>query len=247
MKKILMCLCASVLMTSNASANNLQAQDCYVWGKQDVFMTVFFDNNSYVLPTLSDCENAFKTELSSVISGKSADDITVAVIASTSASGDYKYNIKLSDNRANTIKNIISTINPNIEVYSYSGGEADAQLKKHNVNNPDDRAVVIWFSAKDSSISNNDRNLINTLHTKLKSYDFIGAKRNVWKNNEGKFNTARLISDSVAGVVLGTAGGLITSSVVKKNQLEDGFEDIKCTIGGQTVSRWGDEFTVGIK
>lgn len=69
----------------------------------------------------------------------------------------------------------------------------------------------------------------------------------VWKDAEGNFNTARLASDTVAGVVLGTAGGLITSSVVKKNQVEDGFEDIKCTIGGQNVAGWGDQFRVGIQ
>ena len=70
---------------------------------------------------------------------------------------------------------------------------------------------------------------------------------NVWKNKEGKFNTARLASDSIAGVVLGTAGGLITSSVVKKAQVKQGFEDISCTIGGQKVADWHDEFKVGIQ
>ncbi len=74
-----------------------------------------------------------------------------------------------------------------------------------------------------------------------------GLETSVWKNAEGKFNTARLASDSIAGVVLGTAGGLITSSVMKKAQIEDGFEDINCTIGGQTVAGWGDEFQVGIR
>lgn len=68
-----------------------------------------------------------------------------------------------------------------------------------------------------------------------------------WKTADGDFNTARLASDSIAGVVLGTAGGLITSSVVKKHQVEDGFEDLQCTIGGQTVANWGDEFTVGVR
>lgn len=70
---------------------------------------------------------------------------------------------------------------------------------------------------------------------------------NVWKNAQGEFNTARLASDSIAGVVLGTAGGLITSSVMKKHQVEDGFEDLKCVIGGQPVAGWGDEFRVGIQ
>ncbi len=70
--------------------------------------------------------------------------------------------------------------------------------------------------------------------------------KSVWKNKEGNFNTSRLASDGIAGVVLGTAGGLITSNVVKKNQIKGGFEDINCTIGGQVVSGWGDEFNVGI-
>jgi hypothetical protein len=74
-----------------------------------------------------------------------------------------------------------------------------------------------------------------------------GFDVNVWKNAQGEFNTARLASDSIAAVVLGTAGGLITSSVMKKHQVEDGFEDLKCTIGGQPVAGWGDEFRVGIQ
>lgn len=68
-----------------------------------------------------------------------------------------------------------------------------------------------------------------------------------WKDREGDFNTARLASDMTAGVVLGTAGALITSHLVKKHQVEDGFEDLQCTIGGQTVANWGDEFSVGIQ
>lgn len=77
--------------------------------------------------------------------------------------------------------------------------------------------------------------------------DSLALSVSVWKNAEGKFNYARLASDSIAGVVLGTAGGLITSSVVKKNQIKNGFEDIMCTVGGQNVANWGDEFRVGIK
>lgn len=72
-------------------------------------------------------------------------------------------------------------------------------------------------------------------------------KRTVWKNEDGKFNTTRLVSDSVAAVVLGTTGGLVTSSVIKKNQVKKGFEDIRCVIGGQTVADWGDQFKVGVK
>ncbi len=85
------------------------------------------------------------------------------------------------------------------------------------------------------------------LYTKLSKYhDKFRSKVSVWKNADGSFNTARLASDSIAGVVLGTAGGLITSNIVKKNQIENGFEDIKCTIGGQNVAAWGDQFRIGI-
>lgn len=69
----------------------------------------------------------------------------------------------------------------------------------------------------------------------------------VWKDEQGEFNTARLASDSIAGVVLGTTGGIITSKVMRKNQVKEGFGDLSCTIGGQTVAEWGDEFSVGIR
>lgn len=68
-----------------------------------------------------------------------------------------------------------------------------------------------------------------------------------WKTASGNFNGARLASDSVAGVVLGTAGGLITSHVIKNNQINGGFQDIQCVINGQVVSGYADDFVVGIR
>jgi hypothetical protein len=73
------------------------------------------------------------------------------------------------------------------------------------------------------------------------------GKKSVWKNADGKFNTSRLTSDSVAGVVLGAAGGLITHSVVKKNQIKKGMEDIACFVSDLKVADFGDEFTIGLK
>ncbi|MCQ2571759.1 MAG: hypothetical protein MJ165_02045 [Alphaproteobacteria bacterium] len=67
----------------------------------------------------------------------------------------------------------------------------------------------------------------------------------VWKNDEGKFNTARLASDATAGVVLGTVGGIVSAKVIKKKQLEKGYDVLNCTIGGQKIADWGDEFQVG--
>ena len=75
----------------------------------------------------------------------------------------------------------------------------------------------------------------------------LDKTKSKWVNAEGKFNTARLASDATAGIVLGTTSALITSKLVKKHQVQDGFEDIHCTIGGQTVADWGDEFTIGMQ
>jgi len=67
----------------------------------------------------------------------------------------------------------------------------------------------------------------------------------VWKDSEGKFNTARLASDGAAAVVLGTVGGVVSSKVIKKKQLEKGYDALNCTIGGYNVAGWGDTFQVG--
>jgi hypothetical protein len=69
----------------------------------------------------------------------------------------------------------------------------------------------------------------------------------VWKNEDGKFNTARLASDAAAGVVLGTAGGLISNKLIKKSQIKKGFEGIGCYVAGQEVADYGDQFTVGLR
>jgi len=73
------------------------------------------------------------------------------------------------------------------------------------------------------------------------------SNRSVWKNAEGKFNTTRLASDITAGVVLGTVGGVVTGVVIKKNQVKKGFEALNCSVGGQKVADWGDEFSVGLQ
>ena len=99
--------------------------------------------------------------------------------------------------------------------------------------------------------NNANTEYINTLHniqtsmTTLSAF-YAGLERNVWRNEDGKFNTARLVSDATAGVVLGTAGGLISNKLIKKNQVRKGFDGISCYVGGQLVADYGDEFTVGM-
>ena len=99
--------------------------------------------------------------------------------------------------------------------------------------------------------NNANTEYINALHniqtsmTTLSAF-YAGLERNVWRNEDGKFNTARLVSDATAGVVLGTAGGLISNKLIKKNQIKKGFDGISCYVGGQLVADYGDEFTVGM-
>lgn len=69
----------------------------------------------------------------------------------------------------------------------------------------------------------------------------------VWKDADGNFNTARLASDLTAGVVLGTVGGVVSGVVIKKKQVEKGFDALNCSVGGQKIANWGDTFEVGFR
>lgn len=73
------------------------------------------------------------------------------------------------------------------------------------------------------------------------------ANRSGLKTADGKFNTVRLASDLTAGVVLGTVGGVVSGVVIKKKQVEKGFDALHCTVGGQTIADWGDTFEVGLQ
>ena len=73
------------------------------------------------------------------------------------------------------------------------------------------------------------------------------SEASVWKDADGNFNTARLASDLTAGVVLGTVGGVVSGVVIKKKQVEKGFDALHCTVGGQKVADWGDTFKVGLQ
>lgn len=75
----------------------------------------------------------------------------------------------------------------------------------------------------------------------------VDSDRSVWKNADGSFNGARLASDLTAGVVLGTVGGVVSGVLIKKSQVEKGFDALNCTVNGQKIADWGDEFTVGLR
>ncbi len=106
------------------------------------------------------------------------------------------------------------------------------------------------ISTSDSNDSNKPENKKTPVEeAKLKIKQFTKSvdmsKKSAWKTAEGKFNTARLTSDLTAGVVLGTVGGVVSGVVIKKKQVEKGFEALHCTVAGQSLADWGDTFKIG--
>lgn len=69
-------------------------------------------------------------------------------------------------------------------------------------------------------------------------------KVSAWKNADGKFNTSRLLSDSIAGIALGTVGGLVVNKVVKDKHVETGFEEIGCAIDDERIADFDDVFVI---
>ena len=90
------------------------------------------------------------------------------------------------------------------------------------------------------------KNKIDLYYGNMREIELLhsGKKASVWKNAEGNFNTSRLLSDSIAGVALGTVGGLVVNKLVKDNHLEKGFEEIGCSIDGNRLVNFGDSFII---
>ena len=148
--------------------------------------------------------------------------------------------------------------NEQVDVPKYGNGKLENVKIYHNADRgeyclelPEKKNLYsVTISGDDSQVIISEQNAsrlkIKRAWTRLNamSDDF---KVSVWRDKQGNFNTARLASDSIAAVVLGTTGALVTSNIVKKNQVSGGFEDISCQVGGQTVAGWGDQFSVGIQ
>lgn len=125
------------------------------------------------------------------------------------------------------------------------GADCDADVFDFNINIINEAIATCNIGNQDND-EHGSLKLITGYVSAIDSY-VSGLDVSVWKNAEGKFNTSRLASDSIAGVVLGTVGGVVTSTVVKKNQIKNGFEDVYCSISGQEVGGYGDEISVGVK
>jgi len=89
-------------------------------------------------------------------------------------------------------------------------------------------------------------NVFATMNNMVSRY-FGNDRLGGWRDTDGNFNTMRLASDSIAGMVLGTVGGVITNKIIKKNQIKNGLEILKCTVGGHDVATYGEEFQINFE
>ena len=111
-----------------------------------------------------------------------------------------------------------------------------------------DKLLKEWCDAGYSTTTPDNSAQINAAKSAISAFfSTAESSANVWKDKDGNFNTARLASDLTAGVVLGTVGGVVSGVVIKKKQVEKGFDALHCTVGGQTVADWGDIFNVGLR
>ena len=268
---LLACMMAPVLAYGYDSPNG----KCYaehVPGQTTYDYVVYFENdrprggeNDLTAVTgLSDCVNELKAKLNSIELG---DDTRILLLATTDKKASHQYNDGLSDRRLAIVQGLFDP-KYSSKIITHRGGETNDNFTgTGNNRNPSERAVKILVANEQqiqtliSSSAENNTNVavtiykgnaqvsaqrINNIAANLKSWS-NSMDASVWKDKNGNFNTSRLVSDSVAGVVLGTAGGLITSNIIKRNQIKGGFEDIKCTVGGQVVAEYNDDFMVGIR
>lgn len=140
-------------------------------------------------------------------------------------------------------------INKQIPVNNTSSQDCETFLKTYEADRNNILKIQQEICAKQGSyfiVINQAQ--IDAAQSKISSFfNTAESTASVWKDSEGKFNTARLASDLTAGVVLGTVGGVVSGVVIKKKQVEKGFEALHCTVGGQPIADWGDTFNVGLR
>ncbi len=113
-------------------------------------------------------------------------------------------------------------------------------LSKDSIDNgAEKQKIEIKDSATSQSISR-----INSIAAGINAELGGADDASVWRNADGKFNTTRLLADLGGAAVGGVTAGLITSSVMKNNQVKKELKDVKCRIANKDVATWGDSFQV---
>lgn len=275
MKKYLAGLLALMVVPGLAYGYDSPNGKCYaehVPGQTTYDYVVYFENDRprggetdlATVTGLADCVKELQEKLNSIELG---DDTRILLLATTDKKASHQYNDGLSDRRLAIVQKLFDS-KYSSKILVHRGGETNDNFTgTGNNRNPSERAVKILIASAAqideiiSSAAKHEQNVTITISkgdattSAARIHNIANSLRgltgdlgaSVWKDKNGNFNSSRLVSDSLAGVVLGTAGGLITSNIIKKNQIKGGFEDIKCTVGGQVVAEFNDDFMVGIR
>ena len=256
MKKLLYLIVSVFMLSCPAWAEPPKTEACYKY-EDNGFFYVYFDNNEHGFPVVDgkNCETEVKNKLQEILKDVDMKGRAVLLTGGASSSGGSGGNSTLSLKRVATVKPVLVALGVNIAKEQVAG-EANAS----STDKWEDRNVLITFvgittlvdgggngggNGDGGAVADNEK--ITNVYNQLMALGIFSEKRDVWTDKEGTFNEARLLSDSLAGVALGTAGGLISSHVIKKSQVKKGFEDIQCVIADKPVANWGDTFGVGIQ
>ena len=173
-------------------------------------------------------------------------DITVNCVNGSVQSMSVEFKIEKNYNRDKIIEKINKDYGPQME-------QLCANSKVDSVGLSDETVVVQGKKTQNNanvldSGKSDKSDEIKKAREKLDAFfKKVDSDRSVWKNADGSFNAVRLASDLTSGVVLGTVGGVVSGILIKKSQVEKGFDALNCTVGGQKIADWGDEFTVGLR
>ena len=235
--------------SSRESESKENGVPCYTYGENDkiIVLRVYHEIDVSKVEEDPECAPLVKNVVGR-FSKRIKDNSLIFLTASASFSGPQQYNTYvLNQGRINEMYNLLKnsftsdSLPKDVTTISFNLGQIVFEGEDFNYRYSE---AIMFKNTIPDELYNKAKTAL--AYYKMKSL-LKGLKTSVWKDKDGNFNKHRLLSDSIAGVVLGTAGGLITSTVMKKVQVKNGYEDIQCTINGQSVASYGDEFSVGIK
>jgi hypothetical protein len=254
MKKLLYLIVSVFMLSCPAWGEN---QECFKWIDNDIkthFLVLFETSKATVSEA---CKSEIKEELQERFVGVDMNKVSISIKGKASKSGGVtENNMSNAEGRRDFAKVLVTELGYESYIRDTDATIDSDDTKSDNDNDQDSRSALIVFAGITTLVDGGgngdggtvaDNENITNVYNQLMALGIFSEKRDVWIDKEGTFNEARLLSDSLAGVALGTAGGLISSHVIKKSQVKKGFEDIQCVIADKPVANWGDTFGVGIQ
>jgi len=103
---------------------------------------------------------------------------------------------------------------------------------------------VIYTCEDTISRQDDYERLVAAEMSKIRQIEAGLKKPSGWKTADGNFNGLRMGVDIAGGAVVGTTSGVLTNVLMKKSQLNSGYEAVRCEFGRGESVKWGDSFIV---